>query len=50
MASADRTVSKSAMLVFSDGIPIGLMASVWRRVWETKNDYGETLNAYCARK
>ena len=44
VASAYRTFSKSAILVISGVIPVGLQASERKRVWETKNVNGETVN------
>lgn len=50
VASAYKTVSKSAIQVISDVIPIGLQASERKRVWETKNVHGEAVKVDDARK
>ena len=43
VGSAYRTVSKSAILVISDAISLGLQASERKGEWETKKVLGETV-------
>ena len=50
VTSAYRTVSMSAILVISGVIPIGLKANERKKMWETKNVNGETVNVDGARK
>ena len=50
MTSSYRTVSKITILVISDGIPIGLKACEQKRVCETENVKGETVNVDDGRK
>ena len=50
VASAYRTISKSATLVKSGKIPLSLQASERKRVWETKNVNEEAGNVDDARK
>ena len=44
LALAYRTVATSAILVISGVIPLCLQAIERKRVWETKNVNGETVN------
>ena len=44
VVSAYRTVSKTAILVISGEMPIGLQASEQKRLWTTRSIYRETAN------
>ena len=46
VATAFRTLFKSAILIFCSVIPIRLQASERKKVWETKNLHVETKNVY----
>ena len=49
VAATYRTVPKSAILVISGVIPVGLQASERKRRWENKNVHGQTVNVDDAR-